>query len=213
MGGFALAHFARSPNTRLILQHLACMWVLTVIGVFLGTLLPPWIVLPLSIICFTLLIVTYFVRTIKLANAILYSIPFLMGIMLFWVTQFFIHFLGVVLVLSVFIATVIIFILLAVLGLTLKADISNWGTYLFVVLIVVVVFSFIGIFIPVESMFLLVLSAICVLLFAIYTVYDFNLIRHNHVREDEVIRMALGLFLNFINMFINLLEIAAYFKN
>src|SRR5690606_31779342 len=104
------AHFARTPNCRLILQHLACMWVLAVIGVFLGTLLPPSIVLPLSIICFILLIVTYFVRTLQLANFILYSIPFLMGIMLFWVTQFFINVLGIVLVLSVFISTVIIFI-------------------------------------------------------------------------------------------------------
>lgn len=134
-------------------------------------------------------------------------IPFLMGIFLFWISLLFIELLGAVLVLSVFIATVVIFLSLAVIGMTLKTDISNWGVYLFTVLIVVVIFSIIYIFIPVESTVLLIFAGICVLLFALYTVYDFNLIRNGYIREKEVIAMALSLYLNFINIFVNLLEV------
>lgn len=199
--------FGRNRNIDLILKHFTCMWILTVIGVFIGTLLPPTIVIPLSITCLILLIITSFLRSIRLANFILYSIPFLMGILLFWVTQFFINVIGKELVLSVFIGTTIIFLLLALLGLKMNKDMSNWGTYLFAVLVVIIVFSIIFMFVPISNTVGLVFAGLCVLLFALYTVYDFNLIRHNYVRDDDVIGMALNLYLDFVNLFTNILEI------
>lgn len=194
-------------NLNLVLKHFAVMWVLTVIGLFIGMLLPSYIVIPLSIINVILLITVIFVRKIQLASAILYAIPFLTGIMLFWMAQFFIHVLGADLVLSVFFGTAAIFILLALLGLKIPRDLSDWGLYLTALLIVVIVFSFLFLFIPISNMVALIISGFCVLLFALFTVYDFNLIRHHYVREHEVVYMALGLYLNFVNIFIHLLEL------
>ena len=197
----------RNRNLNRVLKHFALMWVLTVVGMFIATLLPPSIVMPLSIVCLVLLIITCFVRSVKLANSIMYTIPFLMGILLFWITQFFIWELGKELVLLVFGATVVTFIILALIGTMMSADISDWGSYLFTVLIVVIVFSLIFTFVPVSNMFALILAAITVLLFSVYTVYDFNQIRHNYVSDEQVIRMALNLYLDFINLFTNLLEV------
>lgn len=107
----------------------------------------------------------------------------------------------------------IIFISLALIGMMMNKDIANWGSYLFTVLIVVLVFSVIFMFIPVSNMIGLMIAAVSVLLFSLYTVYDFNRIRHNYVSDEEVIGMALNLYLDFINLFTNLLEVIWRFKN
>ena len=208
-----MAYTNRNQNLNKILKHFTFMWVLTAIGIFVATLLPPTVIMPLSILCIILLIIACFVRSLKLANSIMYAIPFLMGILLFWTTQFFMDKLGSQLVLVVFGATVIIFITLALIGMMMNKDIANWGSYLFTVLIVVLVFSVIFMFIPVSNMIGLMIAAVSVLLFSLYTVYDFNRIRHNYVSDEEVIGMALNLYLDFINLFTNLLEVIWRFKN
>lgn len=182
------------------------MWILTAVGLFVGTMLPPAIIMPISIITLILLIIVIFVRNVRLANSIMYAIPFLLGITLFWTTQFYINELGSALVFSVFIGTIFIFIVLAFIGMMIK-DISGIGSYLFAGLIVVIVFSIIFMFVPVGNTIALVLAGVTVLLFTIYTVYDFNLIRHNYVGDDEVVGMALNLYLDFINLFTNILEV------
>ena len=182
------------------------MWILTAIGLFVGTMLPPAIIMPISIITLILLIIVIFVRNVRLANSIMYAIPFLLGITLFWTTQFYINELGSALVFSVFIGTIFIFIVLAFIGMMIK-DISGIGSYLFAGLVVVIVFSIIFMFVPVGNTIALVLAGVTVLLFTIYTVYDFNLIRHNYVGDDEVVGMALNLYLDFINLFTNILEV------
>ena len=182
------------------------MWILTAVGLFVGTMLPPAIIMPISIITLILLIIVIFVRNVRLANSIMYAIPFLLGITLFWTTQFYINELGSALVFSVFIGTIFIFIVLAFIGMMIK-DISGIGSYLFAGLVVVIVFSIIFMFVPVGNTIALVLAGVTVLLFTIYTVYDFNLIRRNYVGDDEVVGMALNLYLDFINLFTNILEV------
>lgn len=197
----------RNRNFDVILKHFACMWLLTCLGLGIGLFLPSSIVLPLSIVCLILLIIVVFIRSFYLANFILYSIPFLMGILLFWVVSFFIDVLGKEFVFSVFIGTIVIYLMLAFIGLKMSRDIANWGQYLMAVLLIVLVFSIIYFFIPISNTFALIIAIICVALFSLYTVYDFNQIRHNHVRDEEVVRMALSIYLNFVNLFSNLLEV------
>lgn len=192
---------------RLVLKHFAMMWLLTGVGAIVGMFLPRSITTPISIISLVLLIIVLFIRNVRLANTILYAIPFLTGITLFWGLSFFIAVLGLELVITVLIATVVIFIILALLGLKIPRDFSNWGTYLTAILIVVIIFSLIFMFVPISNTIGLILAAVCVLLFALYTVYDFNLIRNNYINEDNAISMALGLYLDFVNLFMNLLEI------
>lgn len=208
-----MAYSNRNQNLNKVLKHFTFMWGLTAIGIFVATLLTPAVIMPLSLLCIILLIIACFVRSLKLANSIMYAIPFLMGILLFWTTQFFMDKLGSQLVLVVFGATVIIFITLALIGMMMNKDIANWGSYLFTVLIVVLVFSVIFMFIPVSNMIGLMIAAVSVLLFSLYTVYDFNRIRHNYVSDEEVIGMALNLYLDFINLFTNLLEVIWRLKN
>lgn len=207
-----MAYISRNRNFNFILKHFVFMWVLTILGVLLATMLPYSIVIPLAILSIALLVSTYLMQKIQLPNIILYLIPFLLGMLEFLIMIIFIEWLGTALVVSVYIGTVVIFLLLAILGLKLTFDIPDMANYLFTVLTVFVVFAFIYIFIPISSAFFLILCGLFVLLFALYTVYELNVMRHNFVRDSEVIVIALGLYLNFINMFLNIREFANYIK-
>jgi len=186
--------------------HFMLMWLITAAGMLVGTLLPPSVLLPISFITLFLLIIVIFIRSIRVINTILYCVPFLIGITLFWTTQFYIEELGSELVFAVFIGTVVIFIALGLIGIMMK-DLSGFGSYLFAALIVVFVFSLISIFVPISNGILLVLAAATVLVFALYTIYDFNQIKHNHVDDEDTVSMALNLYLDFVNIFLHVLEI------
>ena len=193
-------------NFQRVMWHFMLMWLITAAGMLVGTLLPPSVLLPISFITLFLLIIVIFIRSIRVINTILYCVPFLIGITLFWTTQFYIEELGSALVFAVFIGTVVIFIALGLIGIMMK-DLSGFSSYLFAALIVVFVFSLISIFVPISNGILLVLAAATVLVFALYTIYDFNQIKHNHVDDEDTVSMALNLYLDFVNIFRHVLEI------
>ena len=193
-------------NFQRVMWHFMIMWVITAVGMIVGTFLAPSVLLPISLITIFLLIIVIFIRSIRIMNTILYCIPFLVGITLFWSTQFYIEELGGALVFAVFIGTVVVFISLGIIGIMMK-DLSAFGSYLFGALIVLLVFSLIFIFVQVSNMIMIVLAGLTVLVFALYTIYDFNHIKHNHVSEEATVSMALNLYLDFVNMFLRILEI------
>ena len=189
----------------LVLKQFTLMWGLTGIGLFIGSLLPPTIIFPISILTILLLIAAFVIRSVSFISIIVYVLPILIGITLFWTTQFYIEQLGSALVFGVLIGTIIVFVLLGIVGIMIP-DISEIGNYLLVTFIVFIVFSVLFMFFPIGNTVLLVLAGIAVLLFSLYTVYDFNQIRHGYVRERDVALMALNLYLDFINLFVNLLH-------
>lgn len=189
----------------LVLKQFTLMWALTGVGLFIGSLLLPTIIFPISILTIILLIVVFFVRNVGFISIIVYILPILIGITLFWTTQFYIEQLGSALVFGVLIGTILVFVLLGLIGMMIP-DISAIGNYLLVTLLVLIIFSILFMFFPIGNTVLLVLAGIAVLLFSLYTVYDFNQIRHGYVREREVSLMALSLYLDFINLFVNILQ-------
>jgi len=196
----------------LVLKQFTLMWALTGVGLFIGSLLPPTIIFPISILTIILLIVVFFVRSVSFINIIVYILPILIGITLFWTTQFYIEQLGSALVFGVLIGTILVFVLLGLIGMMIP-DISAIGNYLLVTLLVLIIFSILFMFFPIGNTVLLVLAGIAVLLFSLYTVYDFNQIRHGYVREREVSLMALSLYLDFINLFVNILQFISRLRN
>lgn len=191
---------------RRVMRVFALMWALTAVGLFIGARLPESVIMPISIATFALLIVMLFIRKIRVLNTIAYMIPLLIGITLFWTMQFYVDELGAQLVLTVFFATIALFILLGVLG-WLLPDISAIGSYLFGALLVLIVFSLIFMFVPVSNTVLLIVACVAVLIFVLYTIYDFNVMKHGYIDADDVVTHALSLYLDFINLFVRLLEV------
>ena len=100
--------------------------------------------------------------------------------------------------------TGIIFFSLATLATVTKKDFSFMGKFLFIGLILLIVASFANMFfaIPVLS---LTISAIAVLIFSAYILYDISQIVNGG--ETNYVMATLGLYLHIYNIFINLLSL------
>ncbi|MFK7763086.1 MAG: Bax inhibitor-1 family protein [Roseobacter sp.] len=117
---------------------------------------------------------------------------------------------------QIFLVTSVAFASLSLWGYTTKKDISGWGSFLFMGLIGIIVASIVNIFIGSPAIMFAV-SAIGVLIFAGLTAYDTQNIKntylaHAHHGDQEWMQKsgimgALSLYLNFINMFMMLLQL------
>ena len=110
----------------------------------------------------------------------------------------------------VFGITSLIFLIFAAIGYFTKIDLTKIGVYLFMLLLGVIICSLINIFVGSET-FDLALTIICLVVFIIYIAYDIQVIKRNlYMIEEEdnlAIYGALQLYLDFINIFLRLLQL------
>lgn len=114
-------------------------------------------------------------------------------------------------VMYVFLITAIIFGIFAFIGSVTKVDLTKIGTYLVMALIAVIICSIINFFIN-SSAFDFILSIIIIIIFVGFTAYDVQKIKRlagsNSIAEENLaIYGALELYLDFINLFIDLLNL------
>lgn len=113
-------------------------------------------------------------------------------------------------ILLVFLLTSVIFASLAIYGLKTKKDLSNWGIYLFVALIGIIVASLINIFLS-NTTLDFVISIIGVLVFTLFVAYDVNKVipmAHSLYGEKKgAVYGAFQVYLDFINIFLDLIRI------
>ena len=113
-------------------------------------------------------------------------------------------------IITVFLVTALLFGLLAFYGYTTKKDITKIGTLLFVALLASLIVSVLNIFIFKSSSLELGLSILAVIIFLGYVAYDMNNIKYLVSAMDEdkaAVYGAFQLYLDFINIFIRLLEL------
>lgn len=112
-------------------------------------------------------------------------------------------------IMIVFLITALMFGILSFVGYATKTDLTKIGTYLFIGLIAIIVSTIINIFIG-NSMFEIIICSISILIFLGFTVYDIKKIKalESVIDEDNLaIYGALQLYLDFINIFIDLLRL------
>lgn len=110
---------------------------------------------------------------------------------------------------SAFMSAAILFAVMSVYGYFTKKNLDSIGQYLFVGLIAIVIASIVNIFVG-SSVFQMVISAIAVIVFLGLTAYDTQKIRElvsvdNDGRAE--VMGALTLYLDFINLFLSLLQL------
>ena len=118
-------------------------------------------------------------------------------------------------IMSVFLATSIVFLIFAIIGYVVKKDLSKLGMWLLMALIGTIVVSIINIFIG-SNVLYTVISIIAILIFLGYVVYDMNTAERlmEEVGEDKgAIFGAFQLYLDFINIFIRLLQLFGDLKD
>lgn len=136
---------------------------------------------------------------------LLYAFAVLMG--LSFATIFIVYQIGSIV--SAFMGAAILFGTLSFYGYFTKKDLSSWGTFLLVGLIALIITSIVNIFIG-SSVLAMTLSAIAIIIFLGLTAYDTQRIREMVTYENDgkaEIMGALSLYLNFINIFLSLLQL------
>lgn len=111
---------------------------------------------------------------------------------------------------SIFIITAIIFALLAFYGYTTKRDLTKIGTIALIALFAIIIAGILNIFIFKSTMFDTVLTMLGVLIFIAYIAYDVNKVKQLMLaigEEKAAVYGAFQLYLDFINLFIRLLEL------
>lgn len=191
-----------------VLQFFTILWVFTIIGLLIGTVLPEIFILPLSIVTFILLISMMFSRTMRrLGKFVSILVATLIGITLYSLLNFYLGALGGGVVLLVFGTTAIIFIAAGLYGYYTKRDFANMGSILFIILIGLIAFSIIAIFVKFSSVVWIFVSALGVILFTVYTIFDMNRIAKHPISDEDIPMVALDLYLDFVNLFQYLLSL------
>lgn len=109
----------------------------------------------------------------------------------------------------VFLAAAIIFGAFAIVGKTTKLDLSKWSTYVLVALLAIIILEVINIFLLDHSLNI-VLSIVSILIFCFYVAYDIQkALDKSYLAdcENKGIYCAFQLFLDFINIVIDLLRL------
>lgn len=113
-------------------------------------------------------------------------------------------------IISIFGITAIIFLIFALIGYFTKIDLTKFGVYLFMGLLGVIICSIINMFVK-SGTFDLTLTIIALIIFIAYIAYDIQIIKRNLYTFEEqdnlAIFGALQLYLDFINIFLRLLQL------
>ena len=113
-------------------------------------------------------------------------------------------------IIYVFLITSILFLIFGLIGYFTNIDLSKLGTILFMGLVGIILCSIINIFLKNET-FDLATTIIAVIIFLGYIAYDINKIKRNYINIEDVDKLAiygaLELYLDFINLFIRLLNL------
>lgn len=139
------------------------------------------------------------------ATLALHGFAALMG--LSFATIFVVYSLGSIT--SAFFGASVLFATMTVYGYFTKQSLDSFGKYLFVGLIAIIITSIINIFIG-STMLATIVSAVAIVIFLGLTAYDTQRIREEimYGSDDKTeIRGALSLYLNFINLFLSLLQL------
>jgi FtsH-binding integral membrane protein len=116
------------------------------------------------------------------------------------------------LITSAFLGATVLFTTMATYGAVTKKDLTSWGSFLLIGLIALIIVSIINLFTGSPAVDF-ALSGIGVIIFLGFTAYDVQKIQELVAYESntniEVIG-ALSLYLDFINLFLNLLKLLSY---
>ena len=116
-------------------------------------------------------------------------------------------------IIYVFLATSLIFLVFSILGKRTKVDLTKLGTYLMVGLFSIIIIMIINMFVMNNTLDI-VLCVISIIIFTGYIYYDVNkIVYYFDDTENMAIVGAFQLYLDFINIFLDLLRLFGKERN
>ncbi|MDR1614734.1 MAG: Bax inhibitor-1/YccA family protein [Campylobacteraceae bacterium] len=167
-----------------------------------------WMLVPL----FAFLIALHFAKKVNGLNyLLLFAFTFTSGLTIAPLIFAYISMGAGQIVVNAFVLTTVAFGGLSVFAMNTKRNFSTWGKALFIILIVAIAALFLNYFFVESTIFSLVISSVCAVLFSAYILYDTqNIIKGAY---ETPIEGAIALYLDFLNLFIHLLNILGIFNS
>ena len=106
---------------------------------------------------------------------------------------------------NAFLMTAVLFGALSMFAINSKQDFSSWGKPLFITAITVIILSVLNVLIFNSPILHVIVSAVVLLVFALFTIYDTQNIANG--AYDSPVDAAVSLYLDFLNMFVALLQL------
>jgi len=202
----ALRVESRSLFQKVLTVFIISLLVSTV-GLYVGQFIPTVYMLPLAIIELLMVIAAFWLRRKKtIGYLFLYIFSFISGITMFPIISHYASLAGAQIVLLAFGTTSGIFIVMGFIGSKIKRDLGFISNFLLAATLALVIVSIFSIFLPLTSTGMLAFSAIGAIIFSLWILYDFNQMKHAPITEEMVPLLALSLYLDFINLFIDILR-------
>lgn len=214
-----------SDSKNLIVKSVFPKFVISLFIAFFGMIIgfafiPASVAVFMPLVVVVLLIISFFVKlrkrkngfTLNLSLKTVYFFVFLMGIGIYPSIAFYISDIGAQYVILAFGVTTIVFTLLALYAYITKQDFSGLGSFLFIALISLILLNVAGIWIQTD-IFHIGLSLAGILIFSAYVLHDISRMKHSGFSEDDVPEAVLDLFLDFLNIFLDILRLISIFKD
>lgn len=141
---------------------------------------------------------------------VVHLFTFMMGIGISPIINMYVDQMGSMMVSAAFLITSLLFGGLFLYTYFTKRDFTFLGGLLFFALLAMILLLIANIFIGAEILYL-GLAFVGILIFSGYMLYDISRMKHDSFTEKDVPAAVFDLYLNFINIFLNILRIMSYF--
>ena len=207
-----MMNHAVQAEKKSIFQRIMVTFIMTLlistVGLYAGQFVPPALMLPLAIAEVIMIIAAFWLRRKKMVGyTFIYLFAFISGITTFPIVNHYVSAAGAQVVLLAFGTTFGVFTVMGFIGANTKKDLSFLANFLMVAVLALLFVGIFSIFSPLTSAGMLAFSVIGAIVFSLWVVYDFNQIKQGYVTEEMIPMFALSLYLDFINLFIDILRI------
>ncbi len=201
---------SRSSSVKQAWLYFIYYWVVFLAGTFAGQFVPDALRFPITILIFAIVLISLFVKASRKFDSMLSNIlAFLLGVVSYTAFMYYIADLGTVGFYQNVGLAVGAFFAFGFLGYFVVGDATNLGRLLFPALVVLVLASFVGLFIQMP-MFHLVITIAGLAIFLLYTIYDFNRMKRGNFSARE---MGFNLFINLLNIIMDVLRLASILRD
>ncbi|WP_020006987.1 Bax inhibitor-1/YccA family protein [Salinicoccus albus] len=198
---------SKDRNLRLVWLYFIYYWVIFGIGTYFGQYLPESWRPTASMVVFGILMISLFVRGFNRAGPVIsHFYAILIGLVSYGLFESFIEDFGSGIFYRVIILGVLVFIFFGFIGYFWLDDVSHWGKYLFIALLIVIFASLMNFFINLPYLSLIITIAALVV-YVCFTMYDFNRIKNKKYTPRV---MGFHLFINLLMIIKRLLRLYRY---
>ncbi|WP_182006248.1 Bax inhibitor-1/YccA family protein [Priestia aryabhattai] len=192
-----------------VLNKFAISLVVALVGMVVGDIaLSPLTAILIGFLSIPLVLIGVFVDKLRESLTYVYIIIFLLGMSIYPIINLYVSEIGAAWVVGSLLITILLFGGLATYAYLSKRDFGFLGTFLTIALLALIGVSIISLFIN-STLLTLILAYAGVMIFSGYVLYDVSQIKNSNFSKEEVPWMVLKLFLDFINLFLDILRIIA----